>query len=203
MKIGIMGGTFDPLHNAHLFVAKELQHRYHLDKILFIPSKYGPHKKGSVQSSAELRFQMVAEAIADQADFVASDLELKREGISYSIDTVKLVKAQYPEAEVFFITGADAFLSIETWHQFRELLSLLTFLVATRPTRTDSQLYSEIERIKKAYHAKVELADILDLEISSSDIRKRVREARPITYLVPKSVEKSIEKYNLYQKEVN
>ncbi len=194
-----MGGTFDPIHNGHLFLAKEIEAKYQLDKIIFVPSKIGPHKIGKVKTSPEMRFQMVQAAIADQASFEVSDIEIRHDGISYSIDTVLALKERYAVDQLFFITGADAILNIESWKNFEELLKQVVFVAASRPTRNKKQTAKEIERILKTYDAKIGIINILGLEISSSDIRSRVEKSMPITYLLPAVVEQMIVDYNLYR----
>lgn len=198
MKTGIMGGTFDPVHHGHLFVAKEAMHVYGLDRVIFVPSKLGPHKLNKAHTPAAMRYNMVAEAIADQADFEVSDIEIKRQGISYTVDTMRAFQAQYPEDSLYFITGADAIVAIESWKDYRMLLSNMTFIAATRPSLADQQLKQSIESLSAKYPSDIRMLDTIDLEISSSNIRQRIKDGCPITFLVPKCIETTIAKQGLY-----
>ncbi len=199
MKIGIMGGTFDPIHLGHLFLAQEVISTYALDKVIFVPSKIGPHKINTVKTTPQLRYQMVRCAIADNPDFEVSDIEIKRAGISYTIDTAHHFRKAYSAAEIFFITGADAIVEIETWRDYQLLLSEITFIAATRPSLKDEQLKLAIDRLNQTYSAHIEIMDMLSLEISSSDIRHRFKVGKPIKYLVPACVEQLIGEKHLYE----
>ncbi len=193
-----MGGTFDPIHYGHLFLAKEVQYRYQLDKIVFIPAKIPPHKRNRVVTEPALRYQMLKAATNSEPSFVLSDIEIKREGVSYSIDTVETLQEQNPDAQFFFITGADAILKIETWKDFEKLLAEVVFVAATRPNQSDSNLAAEIKRLDDTYNARIAIVDILGLEISSSEIRRRVNRGMPIAYLLPSKVEQMIRENKLY-----
>ncbi len=198
MKIGIMGGTFDPIHFGHLFLAQEVMSTYGLDKVIFVPSKIGPHKLHQVKTAPQTRYQMVACAIADNAKFEVSDIEIKRAGISYTIDTVNYFKQLYDDAAIYFITGADAIVEIETWRDYRQLLADTTFIAATRPSLQDDELRAAIVRLNRTYGADIKMMDMLSLEISSSDIRRRRASGRPIKYLVADCVVKMIVEEKLY-----
>ncbi len=198
MKIGIMGGTFDPIHLGHLFLAQEVMGAYKLDKVIFVPSKIGPHKINSVKTPPHIRYQMVKCAIADNEHFDVSDIEIKRRGISYTIDTVRVFKQKYKSDSGYFITGADAIVGIESWREYKTLLKDINFIAATRPSLKDEELKAEIDRLNKIYDVEIQMMDMLNLEISSSDIRRRCKEGRPIKYLVPNCVEKIIVERQLY-----
>ncbi len=199
MKIGIMGGTFDPIHVGHLFLAEEVKSAYALDKVIFVPSKIGPHKMNAVKTPPEIRYQMVRCAIADNAAFSVSDIEIKRAGISYTIDTVHHFRRLYPRAEIYFITGADAIVEIETWRDYEALLRGITFIAATRPSLKDEQLRAAIRRLNTVYAANIKMMDMISLEISSSDIRRRRAAGKPIKYLVRRCVEQIIAERQLYE----
>ncbi|PID80191.1 MAG: nicotinic acid mononucleotide adenylyltransferase [Clostridiales bacterium] len=198
MKIGIMGGTFDPIHLGHLFLAQEVMGAYHLDKVIFVPSKIGPHKMNSVKTTPDVRYEMVKCAIADNQHFDVSDIEIKRQGISYTIDTVRAFKRKYKSDSGYFITGADAIVGIETWREYKTLLKDINFIAATRPSLKDEDLKAEINRLNDTYDVEIQMMDMLNLEISSSDIRRRCKAGRPIKYLVPDCVEKIIMERRLY-----
>lgn len=199
MKIGLMGGTFDPIHIGHLFLAEEVANLYALDKIIFLPSGHGPHKDVNRVSDPHIRYEMVEKAIQDHPLFVVSDIETQRTGLSFTIDTIRHFKDLYPEDQLFFITGADAILTIETWREFESLLSACTFVAATRPSIRSKALIEAVKALNQKYHASIQLMDMPQLEISSSDIRKRVRMGRTVRYLVPEVVREMIRCRGLYE----
>ncbi len=215
-KIGILGGTFNPIHYGHLAAAEEVWNRLMLDQVLFVPSFLPPHKQDEVIPSAAQRQEMVALAIAGNPHFSLSDIEVKREGMSYSVDTVAALLHIYPKADFYFITGLDSFLEIQTWKEWERLLSLCRFIVLSRPGYAFTDLAS-IDFMRKSaneLHAldqriltqavletgsgMVYLEQIALYDISSTDIRQRVRQGRTIKYLLPECVETYIIKNNLY-----
>ena len=168
MKVAIFGGTFDPIHIAHLEVAREATERFHLDQVLFIPAANPPHKSHVMGAGFEDRFRMVQLACATQRRFVPSRLEAGAEK-SYSIYTIEKVRAGLTATdELYFLIGADAFSEIETWHRFEDVLSSVTFLVVSRPG-------AEYDIPKGA---KVERLDTLAIEVSSSEIRAELAAGR-------------------------
>lgn len=202
MKIGLMGGTFDPIHNGHLVTAEEARYQFDLEKVIFIPSARPPHKMERRRSPIEDRYSMVELAIVENAHLSISTLETEREGLSYTIDTLREIHRVYgEEVELFFITGGDAILEILTWKDPGEILAESQLIAATRPG------YS-LERLKKALPefnsngepamGRVHAMEIPALSISSTDIRERVREGRPFRYLVPELVWEYISDKGLY-----
>jgi nicotinate-nucleotide adenylyltransferase len=212
MKIGLFGGTFNPVHLGHLRAAEEIREKFGLEKTIFIPAHVPPHKKDSVVS-AQHRFEMVKTALEDNPHFIVSDIELRRQGNSYSFDTIGHFSREYgPGAELFFIMGADAFREIHTWKQYPEFFSLCNFIVMSRP----GSLEPEPEKNAPAGFAamftfnpggphyehrsgrRMYFCRISPLDISSTGIRQAVREGRSVKYLVPDSVAGYILKHNLY-----
>lgn len=194
--IGIMGGTFDPIHVGHLFVAEEAQHQFCLDKVLFVPSKVPPHKQARKDiTHPELRFSMALIATISHPKFFVSRIEIDREGPSYTYDTLQLLRQECPEAKFFFITGLDAVMEIVTWYKAQEVMENCQFIAASRPGFDSKQVESGLND----YARKVHFMEIPALSISSSDIRNRVRSGRPIKYLVPEGVEQFIYKNGLYR----
>jgi nicotinate-nucleotide adenylyltransferase len=187
-----MGGTFDPIHHGHLVAAEEARHALSLDRVLFVPAGAPWQKSESAISSSRDRLEMVQLAISDNAAFEASRLEIDREGPTYTIDTLRALREERPDAEFFFITGADATLEILSWKQPNEALDLATFVAVTRPGYDLARLGSlpELDRVV--------VLEIPALAISSTDIRRRALEGRPIRYLVPKAVASYIEQRGLY-----
>lgn len=191
MRIGIIGGTFNPIHYGHLFAAEEIYYRFKLDKVIFVPSHQPPHKEGRV-APARHRFRMTKLAVRSNPHFEISGIEIDRPGKSYTIDTIKSFKGIYGEkTQIYFITGADVILDIGTWKDFRQLLKLCQFVALTRPGYN-------LEKLKKNLLSEIILVEIPALAISGTDIRKRLREGQPIKYLVPESVENYIYEHGLY-----
>lgn len=189
IRLGVMGGTFDPIHFGHLVAANEAASAFNLDKVLFVPTG-DPWQKQAV-SSSDQRFEMTKKAISKNKLFEISSIDVKRPGPTYTIDTLRDVHAQYPDAELFFITGADSISQIDTWKDSEQIWSLAQFVGVTRPG------HSLV--VPKSPLGKVLLLEIPALAISSTDIRARVEVGKPIEYLLPKKVIKYIRKNNLYQ----
>lgn len=202
MKIGVMGGTFDPVHNGHLVTSEEARYQFGLEKVIFIPSARPPHKRESKQSPFEDRYRMVELAVEGNDYLSASALEMKREGLSYTIDTLReLRRIHGAEAELFFVTGADAILEILTWKDPGEILAISRLIAATRPGYNLERLNEALpgyNSLGEPAAGKVHAMEIPALSISSTDIRKRVMEKRPFRYLVPEPVWAYISKKGLY-----
>ncbi len=198
-KIGIMGGTFDPIHYGHLVTAEAVRSTFDLDNVLFVPTGNPPHKKGYKVTGSVHRYLMTVLATVTNPFFEVSRIEIDSEGYSYTIDTIKGLKKIYGKtADLYFISGADAILEIITWKQVNELLDLCFFVAATRPGYELKELNQKINEIKKIYNKQIFSLEVPAMAISSTDIRKRVREKRPIKYLLPESVEYYIKKNKLY-----
>lgn len=199
-RVGIMGGTFDPIHYGHLVTAEIARTEYSLDTVVFVPSGNPPHKKGYPVTPAEDRYMMTVLATITNPNFEVSRIEVDRPGPSYTIDTLKAFRELYgPDAELFFITGADATLEIFTWRDTPSLLKLCNFIAATRPGYDIERLECMVEEIRKYTHNSVHIMEVPALAISSTDIRRRVREGRPIRYLLPDTVASYIAKSGLYR----
>lgn len=212
---GLFGGTFNPIHYGHLKAADEVLRCFPLDRILFIPSYIPPHKSQKEVVAVEHRLRMVEIACQNQPKFLVSDVEARNPTPSYSIVTLRKLKEIYPEDKFFFIVGSDAFLEIETWKDYTELLKECSFIVVSRPGFGLRSVRRVIEKIRQENLAGIEkfslpspdelsvngvyLLEIDSLDISSSEIRKRLQSGLPITGLVPEGVEEYINKYNLYR----
>lgn len=200
-RIGIMGGTFDPIHYGHLVAAEAARVAFGLEPVFFVPNRLPPHKKDYPVSDAKHRYLMTVLATITNPHFEVSRVELDREGYSYTIDTLRQLRATYGSAvDLFFISGADAILDLLSWKDVDDLLGLCYFIAATRP---GYKLNVELGHLQKKYARKVFTVEVPALAISSTDIRRRVREGKPIKYLLPESVENYIYKHSLYQAEVN
>ena len=191
-----MGGTFDPIHYGHLFVAEEARVRFRLEKVLFVPNASPPHKKAYPVTEARHRFDMAQIAIRDNPAFECSPLELQRPGLSYTVDTLEALRAQMPEAELFYITGMDAITEILTWRRPEEVIRLATFIAAARPGFDSMEWMASLP---DAYQGRILRLGSTALGISSTDIRERIRTGFPARYLTPGEVLEYIHRHHLYQ----
>jgi len=192
-RIGIMGGVFDPIHIGHLFTAEEARIKYCLDKVIFVPCLYPAHKRNDDVSEVKHRLKMSFLATQNNPYFEVSKIEMNRPGPSYTIDTIKEFREIYGwEAKIFFITGADAFLEIETWYKKDELLQMCQFVAATRPGYDLNKLH---HNFKKVLH----IMEIPALAISSTDIRYRIKNGLSIKYIVLEEVRDYIYDNHLYK----
>jgi len=199
-RIGIMGGTFDPIHYGHLLAAEEARWRFRLEVVIFVPAGQPPHKRPEGITDKEHRYNMVVLATCPNPHFLVSRVEIDRPGPSYAIDTVREFKREFgEEAEIYFITGADAVLEILTWHEADKLVELCEFIAVTRPGYDLEAMY---ERLPSKFLEHIHPLPIPGIAISSTEIRRRVREGLPIKYLVPEPVEQYILKHGLYRKPV-
>lgn len=197
IKIGIMGGTFDPIHCAHLTIAEFIRENYKLDKILFIPSGNPPHKKNNITDKYD-RYNMVLLSTVDNDNFIVFDIEIKKEQNTYTIDTLKSLKQIYKNAEIYFITGADAICDIETWKDVEGNFKLANFIAATRPGISLVTVNEKIKELKDKYNANIEIVYVPSLDISSTYIRNRLNNHKTIKYLVPELVKEYIYNKKLY-----
>jgi nicotinate-nucleotide adenylyltransferase len=190
-----MGGTFDPIHYGHLVTAEEAVVQFGLDLVVFVPTGQPWMKADRRVSPAEDRYLMTVVATASNPRFRVSRIEIDRDGPTYTVDTLRALAEEHPDAELYFITGADAILEIVEWKDPDEALSLAHFIAATRPGHD----LSRFEAAASTHHPRVSIMNIPALAISSSDIRERVREGRAIRYLLPEGVKSYIEKAGLYR----
>ena len=198
-RVGIMGGTFDPIHLGHLAIAEAVREKFSLNKVLFIPAASPPHKQGKKIAAAVHRLEMTRLAVADNPYFVVSDMELKREGPSYTADTLKeLRRGKYADASYYFITGTDAANEMDTWYKPREILSECQVIVTTR-RGANLDPTALAENLGQIVYAKIHEITTPLLEISSTDIRRRIGAGESIRYLVPEAVRKYIEQERLYR----
>jgi len=202
VREGILGGSFDPVHNGHLHVARECRRRLSLDRVLFIPARVPPHKRDVSLTDAEHRLEMVKLAIAGAAGLAVSDAELKRTGPSYTVDTVADELARLGKgAKIFFLMGADQALDLHIWHDVEKLVRLCTLVPIPRPHFS----LRELDRLKAKLPAyivqnlKLAALEIPPVDISATEIRRRVRAGQSISELVPPAVEEYIRMHGLYR----
>jgi nicotinate-nucleotide adenylyltransferase len=197
-RLGVMGGTFDPIHHGHLVTAEEALWQFGLDEVVFVPTGQ-PWMKADRDdvASAEHRYLMTVVATAGNPRFTVSRVDVEREGPTYTVDTLEAIRDERNhDIDVFFITGADAVLEIFRWKEPAELFERAHFIAATRPGYD----IARFERDAHTSHPGISVMDIPALAISSSDIRRRVQEGEPIRYLVPEAVHQYIVKFGLYRR---
>ena len=196
-RIGIMGGTFDPIHYGHLRAADEAHAAFGLSEVIFVPTGQPPHKTGERVSSADKRFMMTVLATVDCPYFSVSRIEIDKTGKSYTIDTLRQLKSlpEYLDTEFYFITGLDAVLDIVSWKNPEEIMSLCKFVAVSRHGYT----HTRMEELPEDLRSAIIPLEIPLLAISSTGLRERVRKERSIRFLVPPSVEHFIRKYSLYK----
>jgi nicotinate-nucleotide adenylyltransferase len=202
MRVGVLGGTFDPIHIGHLVSAEEARVELELERVVFIPAGLPPHKPDHIVSSVEHRLAMVELAIASNPHFAASRVDIDRSGPCYTVDTIELLRGEWgPGVEIYFIMGSDSLLDILTWHDPRRLIRLCRFAVLSRPGYQVD--LDELDARLPGVTSRVQMLNAPELAISSTDIRRRVREGLPIKYQVPETVEDYIYQQELYQDRSN
>lgn len=199
-KVGIMGGTFDPIHYGHLVTAETARTNFKLDRVIFTPAGRPPHKKGYTVTSSEDRYLMTMLAINNNPFFEISRMEIERPGLTYTVDTLEQFYNELGKnVKLYFISGADAVFDILTWKDVDKVLSYCTFIAATRPGYPMDQLNQKLMQIRQIYGQQVVPMKVTSLDISSTEIRRRVKEGLSIKYLLPESVETYIRKSGLYR----
>ena len=198
-RVGILGGTFDPIHVGHLMTAEAVRDEYHLDKVIFIPAAVPPHKQNQDVTEAMHRYVMTVLATCSNPNFEVFDIEMNRPGPSYTIDTIRELLERFGEdTEFYFITGADAIQEIHTWDRIEELLEMCHFIGASR-----QGCLPDVNQIKASFgelgKRKIHRLETPELEISSTDIRNRIKKGYSIKYIVPTAVEQYIYKQGLYR----
>lgn len=197
-KVGIFGGTLDPIHMGHLIIAQSAMQALSLEKVVFMPSGNPPHKNTMNITDAYKRLEMVKYAIDNNDNFMYSDFELKRDGIIYTSDTLKLLKDKYKDIELYFIMGADSLLAIETWHEPENIFRLCNIVVADRDL-LNPELIRKIQYLKQKYDAEIFHIESPLIDISSSYIRECIKSGKSIRYLVHDNVAKYIYENGIYQ----
>jgi len=190
-----MGGTFDPIHHGHLVAASEVADRFALDAVIFVPTGQPWQKADRQVSRAEDRYLMTVIATASNPRFQVSRVDIDRGGDTYTVDTLHDLRREFPDAELFFITGADALRSIMSWRDWEGMFDLAEFVGVTRPGYELTE-----EMLPEAHQQRVHLIDVPAMAISSTDVRERAAQGRPVWYLVPDGVVQYIAKNDLYRR---
>lgn len=197
MKIGIVGGTFDPIHNGHLMLGAYAYDNFQLDKIWFMPNGNPPHK--SEEINVDFRLDMVKLAIEDKDEFCLSTFEIEEEKHSYSYETLEKLRQLYPKDTFYFIIGADSLFTIEFWKEPARVLRACIILAACRDDKDMAEMYKQIDYLTAKYDANIKLLKMPLIDISSSDIRRKREKGESIDTLVPKKVSEYIETHGLYE----
>jgi nicotinate-nucleotide adenylyltransferase len=192
-RVGLFGGTFNPLHNAHLEVARTALNQYELSNIVFVPNGIPPHKEQVLGSDKEARFEMVRLAVEGIPEFDVSRIEVDREGPSYTIDTIRALKDDYPQG-ICFIVGADRLLKLDTWKEPHELLRSVPFVIAPR-----SGVSLDVFDVSPFREAVIVPLEMEDVDLSSSELRERIQNGEAIREWVPRQVAEYIEEHRLYR----
>lgn len=199
MKVGILGGTFDPIHNGHLYLAEEALHILALDKIVFMPSGNPPHKKGKSITDGSLRYEMVNAAIRDNEKFFVSSYEIDKNGFSYTYETLEYMKMSLnKDDEMYFITGADCLDQIYKWKNIDRIFNVCKFVVFYRPGFSVESLMEKKKKVEEQFKTEIIFLHLLELNISSTYIREKVRQGYNLSYIIPPSVNYIIKELNLY-----
>ena len=198
-RYGMMGGTFNPIHLAHLYIAYEAKETLNLDKVIFMVAGNPPHKKESSVIDSNYRYDMVKMAIKDYSGFEISDYEIQKQGYSYTYETLKYLKGDEGDVEVFFIAGADSLMDIEKWKNPELVLSNCTFVAFNRGEYNKETLEGQKKKLQDKYNSNIILLDISNLDISSSMIRERIINGKRVDFFMPQKVMKYIEQNNLYR----
>ncbi len=212
MKLGLLGGTFNPIHLAHLRIAEAAREAVGLEQVLFIPAADPPHKPLAGGVSFEQRYEMVRRAISGHPSFAISNIEAKRRGKSYTVETLAALRTERPADELHFIVGSDSFLEIGLWHRFAEIFTLASLVVMTRPGSVVTEPIQQLPTEVRSQFTRGKAGDLVHvsgqtirfvedcrLEISSSGLRELVAAGRSLRYLVPPAVETYIVQKGLYQ----
>lgn len=198
-KIGIMGGTFDPIHVGHLMLAEQAYDKFNLDKVLIMPAGNPPHKSNEVSALTKHRVQMTRLAIEGNKHFELSLIEVERSGYTYTYETLEILTKENPDVEYYFILGADSLMEVNKWKETQRIFQCATILVATRYNLESKELNKKIKEVAKEYNGKIYLLDTPNIDLSSTLIRTLVSTGKSIKYYVTSDVERYIYKNKLYK----
>lgn len=197
MKIGVLGGTFDPVHNGHIHMAKHCMKKMSFDKIMFLPNGNPPHKKDRNITDKIHRYNMLKLALKGYDDFFVSDYEIRRDQYSYTVETMRCLRAI--EDEYVIIIGADSFYQLDLWYDFRNLIMENQFVVVDRDYQMDTTLEEDIAAFNKKFSAHITLCQMPLVDISSTDVRKKLLNNEDVSEMIPHCVMKYISDNNLYR----
>lgn len=199
-KIGILGGTFNPIHNGHIHIGKEALKALALDEVIFVPTGRPRHKLNDASLLNEnLRYRMVGLAIQGHEGFSISDYEINKKGFSFTYETLKYFSEIYKDSHLYFISGADCLINIYKWKNVADIFKRATLVVFNRPGFSKEDILAQKKKVEEDFNTEIIFLDVEPLEISSTDIRKAVKNQDEITDIIPKSVMNFIKEHNLYK----
>lgn len=201
MRIGILGGTFNPIHNTHILIATEARNQLNLDKVIFVVACDPPHKSDMNITDARIRYELVKKAVEKLPFFEASSIEIDRSGKSYTYLTLCDLKKIYPDDELFFLVGGDSLAYIDKWYRAEDLMKLCTFVVYPRGEDSGEVLKTECCRLKEKYGADCVILKAKTDDISSTEIRRMTHDGKSIIFAVPEVVAEYIAEHELYKEE--
>ncbi len=199
MKLGIFGGTFDPVHYGHLILAETAREFCQLDEVRFLPAYSPPHKKNENITTGKTRTEMLELATAGYPEFLVDQRELNRQGTSYTVETLSEMKEQFPDAELFFLMGADSLIDLPTWREPQRIASLAKIVAVNRGNSSHENLQEIVNNLSEPVRASVTILNMPQIGISASDLRLRISENRSIRFLTPRPVERYILEQGLYR----
>lgn len=198
IKKAIFGGTFDPIHIGHLYIAYQALYKLNLDQVIFVPSGNPPHKAHKKIADSKFRYEMVVNSIKNEKKFVVSDYEIKKEGLSYTYETINFFKSMEKDTQWYFIVGADCLMQINTWKNVKSILSNCKFIVFNRPGYNLCDILKWKSIVEENYKEKVEFLNIPIVDISSTNIKEMMRGGQEVYYLLPPKVYEYIKDNHLY-----
>jgi nicotinate-nucleotide adenylyltransferase len=199
MRIGIYGGTFDPVHFGHLLLAEQCREQCRLDQVWFVPAGVPPHKQSAGITPGAQRAEMLEFALAGASDFAVDRREIKRSGPSFTVETLRELRHERPEDELFFLIGADSLHDLPTWREPREIAILATLVVVNRGHAPSPAVDTLIPHLGAAAVARIQIVEMPGIEFSSRDMRRRVREGRSIRFMTPRAIEQYLLEHQLYR----
>ncbi|SDA65065.1 nicotinate-nucleotide adenylyltransferase [Butyrivibrio sp. INlla18] len=187
-RIGILGGTFDPIHNAHLLLGESAREQFNLDRVIYIPNNLAHLPNRTEITPGDVRYQMVKMAISDNPYFTCSRIEIDKPEGTYTYNTIQELKVMYPGDELYLILGGDSIIGIDTWYKAKDLLTSCTILAAVREDDDLAALDKKKNELKKIYNADIRLLKFNRIDISATEIRQRIRSGRSVRYMLPDEV---------------
>jgi len=198
-RVGVLGGTFDPVHNGHLTIARQIYNEFGLARVILVPSGNPPHKDASALAPSHHRLGMLFAAARPYPFMEVSAIETDRGGVIYTVDTLALLKEKHPKEEYYFIIGSDTLFELTTWKNIEEVFRLTRFICVRRPGDSFLQIVTEISRLAALYGDRISLSSHAGPEVSATQIRKMLKEGRDTAGNLPKEVEEYIRQYGLYK----
>ncbi len=199
MKLGIFGGTFDPVHYGHLILAETAREACRLDEVRFLPAYSPPHKRDQSISTGKHRVEMLELATAGYPEFVVDQRELNRQGTSFTVETLAEITEQLPEAELHFLMGADSLIDLPNWKQPQRIAQLAKIVAVNRDSNSSEDLREAVNNLPDVIQGSVEIVEMPQIGISARDLRLRISEKRSIRFLTPRAVERYIQEHGLYR----